>query len=270
MRKQIAKIVDNFLKKRQQIRIQATPRKEIFNLIRLLHPIKTEKELIRLGPEKDGGYLVPDDLEGIEACFSPGVYEVTQFEYDCYNRGMKLFLADKSIKPPEINIPKDRYRFIEKYIGATNNNNFITLDTWVKNSINNNESDLLLQMDIEGWEYFSLINVSNELLNRFRIIVIEFHNLNHLWIPAFFNFASETFKKLLETHTCVHIHPNNASAIYDFDGIEIPPLAEFTFYRNDRIKSKNFQTNFPNNLDFKNVESYADVRLPIIWYSTNL
>lgn len=181
---------------------------------------------------------------------------------------MKLFLADKSIQSPGINIPKDRFEFISKYIGPSDNDDFITLDSWVRGSITDNETELLLQMDIEGWEYLSLINASNDLLRRFRIIIIEFHNLHQLWIPSFFNIANQAFSKLLESHTCVHIHPNNDSSIYKFNGIEIPPLAEFTFYRNDRIKNKVYEENFPNGLDFKNVEHSPNIDLPTLWYHT--
>ena len=42
-------------------------------LIEEIRPDTTDKPLIRLGSEADGGYLVPDDLEGIVACFSPDV-----------------------------------------------------------------------------------------------------------------------------------------------------------------------------------------------------
>ncbi len=43
-----------------------------------------------MGGENDGGYLVPDDLEGIEYCFSPGVSNIATFELDCLNRGSFL------------------------------------------------------------------------------------------------------------------------------------------------------------------------------------
>lgn len=42
--------------------------------------VPDSKDLIRLGPNGDGGYLVPDDLTGIEACFSPGVCATSEFE----------------------------------------------------------------------------------------------------------------------------------------------------------------------------------------------
>lgn len=53
-----------------------------------------DKGLIRLGPMSYEGYLIPDDLEGIEACFSPSVGFNSIFEKDCADRGMKVFLAD--------------------------------------------------------------------------------------------------------------------------------------------------------------------------------
>jgi hypothetical protein len=62
----------------------------------------------------------------------------------------------------------------------------------------------------------------------------------------------------------VHIHPNNETTIYKFNGIEIPPLAEFTFYRNDRIKSQTYENNFLNLLDFKNVENNSNIELPSV------
>jgi hypothetical protein len=40
--------------------------------------------------------------------------------------------------------------------------------------------DLILQMDIEGAEWHVLLNVSRDTLRRFRIIVIELHDLERL------------------------------------------------------------------------------------------
>jgi hypothetical protein len=40
----------------------------------------TDVPLIRLGADGDGGYLVPDDLEDVAACFSPGVDDRASFE----------------------------------------------------------------------------------------------------------------------------------------------------------------------------------------------
>lgn len=244
-----------------------TKKEEITALIQKLHPFKTEKELIRLGPESDGGYLVPDDLEGIEACFSPGVDQVSGFEEDCSKLGMQLFLADKSVNQPNFKLDPNKFNFIKKYIGCSVDENYITMQNWVDSSNVSSKSDLLLQMDIEGYEYFVLLNMSNELINRFRIIVIEFHSLQKIWNSEFYSLVSTAFNKLLQTHTCIHIHPNNCCGIDIQDGIEIPRVAEFTFIRNDRFTTKTPETSFPHPLDFDNLDK-EHIALPKNWYSS--
>ncbi len=61
-----------------------TPKDKIQNFIKSLHPIKTEHELVRFGAKHDGGYLIPNDFEGIRALFSPGVGGESTFEEDFY------------------------------------------------------------------------------------------------------------------------------------------------------------------------------------------
>jgi Methyltransferase FkbM domain len=244
-----------------------TDKNLIISLIQKLHPFSTDKNLIRFGPTGDGGYLIPDDIDGLEACFSPGVGELSGFEADCIRNGMKVFLADKSVNSP--GEENKQFNFIRKFIGPITNKDFITMDDWVNSSLENDNSDLLLQMDIEGFEYSTIINMSSPLLKRFRIIIIEFHSLNKLWGNEFYNMASQTFEKILQNHTCVHIHPNNYRDSIKIKGIEIPKLAEFTFVRNDRINKKFYQTKFPHPLDFDNVETKKTMTLPKVWYGIN-
>jgi hypothetical protein len=228
---------------------EKTDKQDVLNLIKSLHPKKSKFPLIRLGPNDDGGYLVPDDLIGIEACFSPGVDQSSGFEEDCSKAGMKLFLADKSVDFPPINLPKEKFNFIKKFIGYTQNDDYITMNEWVNNADLQENSDLLLQMDIEGFEYFTFINMSLKLQKRFRIIVIELHSLHKLWDEGFYDLASAALRKIFQTHTCVHIHPNNCCGVDKKKGIETARLAEFTFLRNDRGILDEYQTNFPNILD---------------------
>ncbi|MVN22754.1 FkbM family methyltransferase [Mucilaginibacter arboris] len=258
------KLKEIFIEDKGNIIIQRTPLERVKTLIEKLFPVNTDKELIRVGPNRDGGYLVPDDLKNIKACFSPGVDVMSEFEKACFDLGMELFLADKSVEKPNLDLDPSSYHFLKKYIGCTDNADFITLDSWV-NSYDLGESDLLLQMDIEGAEYPSIINASPALINRFRIMIFEFHNLQDFWNPSFFNMAEVVFNKLLETHTCVHIHPNNCCGSETKYGLEIPRMAEFTFLRNDRIDHKEFAHTFPHKLDFDN-ENKPHLALPKCWY----
>jgi hypothetical protein len=246
----IKRAINKVLAKTDILIQEKTPKSDVLDLIKKLHPKKTIKPLIRMGPNGDGGYLIPDDIENIEACFSPGVDQISGFEEDCSNAEMRLFLADKSVDFPPINLPKEKFNFIKKFIGFTQNDDYVTMDEWVNTANLKPDSDLLLQMDIEGFEYFTFINMTLNLQKRFRIIIIELHSLHKLWDEGFFYLASAALEKILQTHTCVHIHPNNCCGVDKKKGIETARLAEFTFLRNDRGISNQYETNFPHTLDF--------------------
>lgn len=240
-----------------------TDKNELQVLLTKLRPVSCERGLIRIGPEGDGGYLVPDDLEGIKACFSPGVALVSGFEKECAERKMEVFLADKSVDAPEES--HELFHFTKKYIGVTTNNDFMTLDDWVESSIPESQEDLLIQIDIEGFEYEVFLGVSDKLMKRFRIITVEFHHLNQLWNKPFFTLASRVFDKMLQTHTCVHNHPNNGGGSVKYGDIEIPRLTELTFLRNDRLSNSTFVDVFPHPLDCDNTNNPA-LYLPKCWY----
>lgn len=245
---------------------EITDKEKVKKLIDSLHPYQIQKNMVRLGSNVDGGYVLPDDFEGIEAVFSPGVEEKSSFELDCYQRGMKIFMADKSIEKPKLNLSDQDYSFIKKFIGHTIDDDFTTMDNWVNSSNISKNSDLLLQMDIESGEYFSIINMSDELLQRFRIIVIEFHDLHNLWDRDFFWIAETVFNKLLKHHNCVHIHPNNTRKNLDRHGLIIPEVMEFTFFRKDRDDFNGYQTKFPHPLDTDNEPERKHIPLPQTWY----
>lgn len=253
-------------KKNQEI-TSLTEVADVKGLLEKLYPLQYEKGLVRIGPNGDGGYLVPDDLDDIQACFSPGVDKISEFELWCHKNGMEIYLADKSVEEVNLDIPKDQYGFIKKFVGCTNNEDYITLDEWVNANISNKTSDLLLQMDIEGGEYDTFINVSDTLMQRFRIMVVEFHNMHKLWNPEFFRIAEIVFNKILQTHKCVHIHPNNCWGIFTTNGVQTPPFLEFTFIRKDRITSTDYARSFPHPLDY-DCSSDPHMVLPEDWYKS--
>jgi hypothetical protein len=217
-------------------------------LIDSIKPRESGREMIRLGGKNDGGYLVPNDLSDIAACFSPGIDTTIEFEKDCANLGMELFL-----------------------IGSVNNKEFTTLESWVKSSkAYDDKSDYILQADIEGHEYEMILSTPNELLSRFRIMVFEFHWVE-MWINKdFFKIVESVMSKILKNHVCVHIHPNNQGGHINYQGVVLPRLLEFTFYRKDRLNSKELIKSikaFPNPLDEPNVAGKKDIRLSSQWFS---
>ena len=149
-----------------------TPMGRMQRLVEKIRPVRSIFPLIRIGGAHDGGYLVPDDLKGISACFSPGVEVNASFEIDLLLKtGIESHLADFSVdhSPPNF-IPKS---FLKKFLGPINNDEYITLENWLLSAEEiNNPADLILQMDIEGGEYLTILSTSDEVLKRFRIIIL--------------------------------------------------------------------------------------------------
>ena len=235
-------------------------------LVKLLHalkPVKTKYDLIRVGGAHDGGYLLPDDLSGISICFSPGVAETATFEKDLLARGIRSHLADASVDSVPDDLPV--LSFEKKFLGVTNDGDYMTLEFWVRNKAP--EGDLLLQMDIEGAEYQTIIATPLDILRRFRIIVIEIHHVES-WFnnPIAWETMQDFFSKLLADFRVVHLHPNNNCPFIEADGILLPTVFEMTLLRKDRAIPEGYCDTFPHPLDQPNVLDKPDRPLPVSLY----
>ncbi len=236
--------------------------KDLLDFISSLRPKQIDRAMKRMGSNSDGGYLIPDDLDGIGGCVSPGVNVECSFDTDIANLGIDVFLADASVSGPPV--AHERFTFSKLFFDTFNSDDTITIDEFCKDIAP--QQDLVLEMDIEGAEYRVLNSASESLLSRFRIMAIEFHDLDQLFNPFGFREIKCVFQKLLKTHTVVHIHPNNIGSPAVHGSISIPPCMEFTFYRNDRGTFIDSPLSFPHRLDVKNVAEMADLPLPRCWY----
>jgi hypothetical protein len=243
---------------------KSTPKEDLSRFLKSVCPVQTEHPLIRLGGAADGGYLVPDDLHGVRTCFSPGVAATADFEEDLARRGVRCFMADYSVERPPVSHPL--FHFEKKYLGLQNDEIFTTLESWVERNAPG-ERDMILQMDIEGAEYPVILSAPADTLRRFRTLVIEFHGLNDLAEKRGFELISLCFHKLLADFDLVHAHVNNWTANRRYQGLELPPLMEFTFHRKDRSRQRSRATQFPHPFDRSNVPGREDRVLPSCWYS---
>lgn len=237
---------------------------ELKSFLHSIRPFKTNIDMVRIGCDGDGGYLVPDDLVGIQSCFSAGVGNSAAFEAHLATFDIPSYMADYSVERPPLE--NKLFHFEKKYIGAVDNTQYMTMDSWVKKyspKVNNN---LLLQMDIEGAEYEVIQDCSQRTLQLFRIMVIEFHHLAILTRAVGLYIVRSIFNKILTNFEVVHIHPNNYSNKISFKSYEIPVTMEFTFFRKDRISSKKPNKKFPHPFDTPNSPRYNDIVLPKCWY----
>ena len=225
--------------------------------------------MIRIGSKNDGGYLIPNDLGDITACFSPGVSNAVEFEEDLALRDIPSFMADSSVNGPPVS--NKLFHFTKKHLGITCSNTHIRLEDWINQCLNSKiASNLILQMDIEGSEYLIIYDTPQYILKSFKIIVIEFHNLNMLLSRESYEYIMNVFRKICHNFTVVHIHPNNIAKPVRYREYSIPPIMEFTFFRNDCIErcSNDLKTtlSFPHHNDSPNCPLRRDYKLPDCWY----
>lgn len=225
-------------------------------------------DLVRAGADGDGGYLIPNDLDGIKYCFSPGVDVTAEFELwlaDTY--AIRSFLADASVE--QAPLPHPLFDFEKIYLGGEDRPPFATLESWMRSKVNLQDAgDMMLQMDIEGAEFDVLTETSRDILRHFRIIVIEFHTMDRLFDSDSLPLLSNIFKKLYADFAVVHVHPNNFYPLVTHGENTVPPIFEVTFLRRDRLeaKAKPGLIDLPHRLDAANVAKRPDFAMPAQWW----
>jgi hypothetical protein len=198
-----------------------------------------------------------------DACISCGIADDISFELDFISKyNIDCFAYDGTIDDiPSHN--SNRLFYIKKNIGDRETDQTTNLLSKI-----NNYNDLFLKMDIEGYEYMWLGQCTQENLNKFKQIVIEFH------FPfSSFEFAQQynpsiehrlnCLKKLSETHTLIHLHANNCCGTRIFEGVTVPNVFECTYVRKDSctiIGRNKIPIPHPS-LDSKNVNHNPEIRL---------
>lgn len=246
-------------------KLKPTSNKTLKAFFANLRENSAQVNLVRIGGDGDGGYLVPDDLNNVRFCMSPGVANSSSFEFQLasdYN--MTCCLADFSVDAPAIHHP--RFHFTKKFISSYNDDQNIRLTDWVQASEDRyGKGDLLLQMDVEGAEYPVLQEVSEKTLAKFRTIIIEFHYIDRIFDRNEFALIKQVFDKLLKQFYIVHIHPNNSGHVSARNGIEVPTVLEFTFFRRDLVADSSPLSFEPHPLDQQNSKGRPDLVLPFCW-----
>lgn len=239
---------------------------DIRSAIDLLIPLGCNAELIRIGGDGDGAYLLPDQLEGVEACFSPGVSTQTAFETELAERyGIPSYLCDASVQASQLQLIPNLHTFTPQWLGSFTGGNTTTLDAWVAGSAHADATSLLLQMDIEGAEYNALLACSDALLSRFRLALIEFHLLPALASARFLQMKFlPVLRKLLLHFDVVHAHANNCCGTLNLAGWEVPQVIELTFLRKAENPEPRHRR-IPHPLDVVNVPAHPPLLLGAPW-----
>lgn len=243
------------------------PLEDFGHILQLLKPVATEHPLFRAGGDGDGGYLIPDDLEGVSTCFSPGVNGMVAFDEAMIARGMRVFQIDASIEDTPLKHPLNHFE--RKFLGIRTAGQFVTLDDWVAQHAPDTGEDLILQMDIEGAEWLTLAQVSEATLLRFRILAIELHNLAMIADPLAADIYAPVLERLNAHFDVVHLHANNYGRVVTSGDVHLPDVIEITYLRKDRSTQRSPIVSLPHPLDQQNSATFRPVEIPPQIYQTS-
>lgn len=236
----------------------------IAKLSNLMWPKVSDCELVRVGNDSDGGYLIPLDWIHSEALFSPGVAGSSKFELAFAERGIPCFLLDGSVEAP----PQEHLMFSFKklFLGFNGGPNWITLPDWIAQSRPNLSSGIL-QMDIEGHEWETLLNSPSQDLDRFDVMIVEFHNLERILLAEFGETYFNVLEKLHLTHFPVHAHANNYSLPLRISDQLLPRTIEVTWLKKSKYKAGKNKSQFLIELDRKNNPRFREIDLSFFFKS---
>lgn len=246
---------------------RVVPRDEIEKFFSRFRDNYVSVEMVRIGGDGDGGYLLPNIFNSVTHCFSPGVDYTAKFEGELSSKyGIKSFMADASVSSAPFD--DENFEFTQKFLGNRTNGNFVTLSDWMHDSIGSETCNMILQMDIEDGEYDVLTFETAETLGRFSTMVIEFHDLQNIFERHFLQMISSIFEKIYQNFSICHVHPNNCCGIANLNGVDVPRVIEVSFVRNDLIDSFKCDSEviLPHALDRKNVKKNKDITMPEVWW----
>lgn len=251
-----------------------------------LKPIFTSKKnLIRLGPKRDGGYVIDKRIiKKIDHIITCGLSDDWNFEKDFlnYNNDISISAYDHTVNSSfwihrffkdiihffllkKLSIWKifNIFKYLDYWFFFQGNKNHFKLKISKKNipnkeiSINKileNKKNILLKVDIEDSEY----KILDEIIKNYKKInclIIEFHSIKKN-LKTIDNFVNK-----IKDLKVMHIHANNVKKL---DKSGYPYALEITFINSKLIKTKkkiNMQ-NYPiAKLDYPSVKRNKDIKL---------
>jgi len=237
--------------------------------------IKQATDLVRIGRDYDGGYLVSQsDIEKSDLLIGLGICDDWSFEMDFVSRNdVEVVAYDASlnfrfwlkrviietIKNP-FNLYafkkfysykqffKGRHKHIKKFVGLNSLSNVHCTFVDVLNETSS--KNIFLKIDVEGSEYRFLHDIiDNE--ERFTGVVIELHDVD-IHLNKIKKFVNDFNLNL------VHVHANNHAPIRAID--DLPLTLELTFSKYSDVSS---DYKLPHKLDMPNNKNCSEYEVII-------
>jgi hypothetical protein len=234
--------------------------KRVLEVLKSLAPKTVEGfNKIRVGAEGDGGYVMLDDFEHLDAAYSLGINDDVTWDSAIALHNIDIYQYDHTIDA--LPIRNDRFHWYKKGIASKKEGDLDTLPNLMRDNGHENSRELLLKCDIEGHEWDMLSHISTDQLAQFRQIVLETHGWSHMDREDFAINIEKSISNLTSSHSLIHVHANNCASFSIVGGVPLPAVMEMTFVRTCSYTLSTSVEIFPTILDAPCDRGRADFRL---------
>jgi hypothetical protein len=227
----------------------------VVELKKLLKLYILDHEIEWFGTHGDGGYLLINDLSQSDTLISGGIGNNDSFERQIAPYIKQIQMFDHTI---------------DNYLAPANNSTFHQLKISEQNGLKEisikkitedyPSEDYLLKLDIEGDEWAVLDSLETIFLDKFRQIVVEFHDFNR-GIQFDYPRVVRVLEKLIINHSPFSIHANNHGRYVYLGDQTFPQTLEIGFARNRSYDLNLAKKIIPHPLQQRNAKEYEEFLL---------
>jgi hypothetical protein len=236
---------------------------QVFEALSLLKPFDIDIEKIRIGRERDGGYILADVPSNCDV-MSFGICGDVAFEKQMAEMGHKtIYMYDHTIP----GLPEDNRAFVFNKIGicpeGSISSDLLPITTLIE-MIPNPTERMILKVDVEGCEWDVFATMPTETLAKFDQIVVELHWFRNLIDPDFAQTVIRALKNINSQFTLFHVHANNHCDLHIIGGFAVADVIEVSYIRTSLVERRRSGTIYPTGIDNANYPRASD--LPLLFY----
>lgn len=234
----------------------------MLGLLRQLRSYKlADAAKVRLGRFNDGGYVMVDLFDNVQAAYSLGINDDVSWDLDVAAKGIPIYQYGHTINQ----LPEPHLLFHWERMGISGAPNddpdFTTLEHLVVSNGHEHSTDLLLKCDIEGAEWLLLAKTPSKVLQQFSQIVLEVHQMEWLGQVGHADNVRQALVNLTAHHHVVHVHANNYAPWICLGGIPVPNSIELMLVRKSEGSFSISDEIFPTSLDMPCNPNLSDLFL---------
>jgi hypothetical protein len=227
-------------------------------LVKQLTPYDVGYRKIRLGGDRDGGYIVADcQLDTVAAMYSFGIADDDLFDLAfAQNFKKPVYQYDPFVEKSPSESINPLIRFNKRGVSDRKTDLFDTLENFVREN-GHTDQDLFLKMDIEGAEWEVFASIPPAVLQQFSQIVLEFHGFEFF---SRYDHYIRCLEIINAQFVLFHVHGNNGLGKPAFS--KIPCLLEASFINKKYVAQKTIATQpCPSEIDRPNCPTKPELRL---------